>query len=351
MSRALGSLFLVGSLAACGGGTGTGTGTGPSGGGSAAVTAPTLSGDVASFARSRSFASTSRAARVSGGTADAFPETVQISAAPDGSGDLVVNFGSGDVRLQQQSSDDSIYLFDNGVISLAGRTALGQDAGILFLISQSANAQAGGFHAFGNETADVAALSGSAYYVGPSAYIATTTGGQVNGGSGGVVLEVDFDGNDVDGVLALQDTGGTNFTVGFENAPISGSGFSSQSLVTNGLSGTVASSELNGRFYGSGAGEAAGTFYMNIADGASASHVSGAFLGSQQSQAAVQALASGQGVSTQSGEQIVLGSGSVVGGSGSVYPNGASSYYNSNTNVSFGADGGGCYYVGDWSNC
>ena len=47
----------------------------------------------------------------------------------------------------------------------------------------------------------------------------------------------------------------------------------------------------------------------------------------------------------------MLGSSSVIGGSGSVYPNGASTYYNSNTDVSFGADGGGFHYVGDWLNC
>lgn len=348
-TRVIGGLSAVAFLTACGGGTGTvlGTSGGPTG---TTVTAPSLTGDVRQFARGQTFTSTAQVARVRGPVADSFTENVQIRAASDGTGDLIVNFGNGDVRLQQQSND-SIYLANQGTTSLAGRTALGEDAGILLLVSQSPNGQAGGFHAFGNETPNVTALSGSAYYVGPSAYVASTTGGAITAGSGGIVLEVDFDSEQVDGVLALQDTASNRFTVGFENAPITNQGFSSQSLVANGLNGTITNSDLKGQFYGSGAGEAAGTYAVTYIEGANTTNVSGAFLGTQQSEAAVQALAAGQSVNTSGGEQIVLGSGSVVGGSGSVYPNGASTYYNSNTDVSFGADGGGCYYVGDWSNC
>ena len=58
-----------------------------------------------------------------------------------------------------------------------------------------------------------------------------------------------------------------------------------------------------------------------------------------------------QGYYDENGSFHYFSGGFVMGGSGQVNPDGSSSYYNPNLGTSFGADGDGCYYVGDWSNC
>ena len=250
------------------------------------------------------------------------------------------------------------YLLSTSGGSIFAEAALGRDAGVVLFVAQGASVS-GGFAVVGRESADVASQTGRAIYLGPSAFLTVAETGAVTGGSGGFILEADFGTATVDGVIALATSNNSaQFRIGFENAPISGSRFTATNLQQNGLANTVVTaSNLDAAFYGSGAGEVGGTYALDLVSGGNQAWIAGAFLGNRQSftaadlAAAAAAAQSGQATINVGGETIVLGSGSVVGGSGSVYPSGASTYYNSNTGTSFGADGGGCYYVGDWSNC
>ena len=213
----------------------------------------------------------------------------------------------------------------------------------------------GGFLLIGDPSTDVGSETGPAIYLGPSAYLAVTDGGDVNGGSGGFLIAADFDNADVEGRVALTDgPTGTDFTIDFTGAPISGAGFSMANLQQTGLNGTVAASQLYADFYDPGATQVGGTYRLDLTSGAGSSVITGVLIGDRQDfdvDGLVAAAQSGQGAINVGGERIVLGSGSVIGGSGPVYPNGASTYYNSNTDVSLAADGGGGGYLGDWSNC
>lgn len=273
--------------------------------------------------------------------------------ATDGSADLILRIAGTDYRLAQDPNTGT-YLATTPALNLAVELAVSDEASLMLLVTEDSSAYFGSFHDFGNTISSTAPLSGTSYYIGPAAYVATITGVGGSAGSGGFVFETDFDAALVDGRIALQDLNGTGFNVDFEDAPIHATGFSTSNLQVGGLAGITVVGELQASFYGSDARQVAGTFALerdSDLNMSSDQFLSGGFLGNQQSPAAIEALLNGDPVQVSDGERIVLGSGSVVGGSGSVYPDGSSSYYNSNTGVSFGADGGGCYYVGDWSNC
>ena len=348
----LGPLAVV--LSGCGGSGGSG--------GPEVVTAslPLLQSDVAAFVGGQSFTSTARFLQVSGSTATAFPETIGVRAT--GGGNLILTIGGSDFTLTRDAATGRyVYTAPSGSVAIV-EAALSDHVGTLLLVVEDPGFPnptfSGGFLLVGNPSTDVGGQRGRAVYIGPSAYLAVTDGGEVNGGSGGFLFSADFDSRTVDGRIALRDAPtGTDFTLDFTGAPISGGGFATSNLQQSGLNGTVSASQLNAAFYGPGAAQVGGTYTMDLASGAGNTALAGVLLGNRQSfdlddlAAAAAAAQNGQSSINVGGETIVLGSGSVVGGSGSVYPGGASTYYNSNTGVSFGADGGGCYYVGDWSNC
>ena len=337
-------------LAGCGGGGGVGTETT-----TLRASLPELQNDLSQFAApGETFASTSRFVDTNGNVGNL---ALTLRPANDGSGNLILNAGGTDITLARDAASGRYISSGVGSATVA-EAVFGRDVGVVLLVeTQLAGADTGGFAVIGRQSVDVPGQRGKAVYLGPSAFLAVTQSGAVNGGSGGFILEADFDTRSVDGVIALTEAAtSTQFQIGFENAPISGGGFSTTNLQQSGLNGSVTASNLNAAFYGAGAGEVGGTYTMDLDTGGSASWIAGAFLGNRQdfdlqAVAAAAAAQGGTGSITVGGETIVLGSGSVIGGSGSVYPSGASTYYNSNTGVSFGADGGGCYYVGDWSNC
>ncbi|MDX8353591.1 transferrin-binding protein-like solute binding protein [Cognatiyoonia sp. IB215182] len=338
------ALLGVSCLAACGGGGG-GSDDSPA---AAQASIPLFTNDFQAFAGAQSFTTSAREVRTNGATVTL---DLTIRAANDGSGDIIITEGGNDFRLSQDPNTGT-YLFDNGTVALAAEAALSDHAGLMLIVADQNGVQGGSFHAFGDQIASTVPVTGTAYYIGPSAYVATLSSGGVTSGSGGFVFEANFDTNMVDGVIALQDASGTSFTLDFEDATVGAQGFTADNLRLNGLNATVTASGLQAGFFGDEAEQVAGSFDVDLTDSAGTQAlVAGGFLGDKQSPEAVAALASGQPVATSQGEQIVLGSGSLIGSSGSVYPDGSSSYYNSNTGVSFGADGGGCYYVGDWSNC
>jgi hypothetical protein len=271
--------------------------------------------------------------------------------AADGSGDL--------------SRGTNTYVFDSatGIYRTEGsdptsaRLALSRDVGlILFGGGQNGNGLVA-LGIFGRESTDVGVQGGKAIYMGPSAYLAVDNGtGAVTGGGGGFLLTADFDRAAVDGRIALSDASNPSgqFFLDISGAPISGNGFATTSLQASGLNGTVTGSALEATFYGAGAGQVGGVYKVDVSAGGGTAQLAGVLIGDRQGidlDALVTALQNGQAAIAVGGERIVLGSGTVVGGSGSVYPGGASSFYNATTGASFGADGGGCLFAGDWSNC
>lgn len=332
--------LLLTALAGCGG---SGTSSG-----STTLSVPELSSDFSSFAPGgQSFSSTARTVQVAGLAAGAGSQTIAVRAADDGSSDIILTADGTDIRLSPDPATGT-YLGQSNGQTIAAEAALSQHAGLLLLVEDGGFAQSGAFHVFGTESVDVGAQSGSAFYIGPSTYLATTEGGFVNAGAGGFVFEVSFDSAEVDGLFTLQDTTGTQFTLVFEDAAVTSTGFSSDTIVQQGLNGTLSGASLDATFYGPNAQQLGGTYSFDInSGGVQDAFFAGGFLGDRQSQAAIDALASGEPAQTSTGETIVLGPGGVVGGSGSVYPDGSSSYYNSTTDVSFGSDGSGCYYSGD----
>jgi len=336
--------FAMLSLAACGGGGGSSL---------PQATVPEFTSNLGASAGPAVNTHTEGGVGIQNGVAGGIGRNFTSQLANDGSGDIIISSGGLDYRLAQDPSSGT-YLFTSTDLDLAAEVAVSDEAGLLLLVVRDRNTLSGSFHDFGNAIGNTAPLSGSAYYIGPAAYVATIAGVGSTAGSGGFVFEANFDTAVVDGRIALQDLNGTRFNVDFEDATVGTTGFNATNLQVSGLTGITIASALDASFYGAGAEQVAGTFAINRdVDGNTVpdQFLSGGFLGNQQSQEAVAALLNGDPVQVAGGEQIVLGSGSVVGGSGSVYPDGSSSYYNSNTGVSFGADGGGCYYVGDWSNC
>ena len=317
------------------------------------ATLPELTNDFSAFAGGESFSGTGSLVQAESGTGAASTFDIAVRPADDGSGDIIVNVdGGNDIRLDRNAATGQ-YVFSDVTGTLFAESVMGEDVGTLLLVAEGGGTTSAGFLVVGRESVDVAAQSGKALYLGPSAFIAVSDTGALNGGGGGFVLEANFDTASVDGVIALTDSASsTQFQIGFENAPISGNGFSSASLQQTGLNGTVTASGLDAAFYGGSAAEVGGTYTMNLATGGNTTFLAGAMIGSRQSADIEDIVASSGGsVDIGGGESVVLGSGSLVGGSGSVYPDGSSSYYNSSTGVSYGADSSGCYYVGDWSNC
>jgi hypothetical protein len=324
---------------------------------------PEFSNDFAAFAAgSAGFSTTMVAVGSDGqsGSTGRIPVTVQPT--DDGSGDMVI-LVEGEAPIRLARTPEGQYALTTPDGSLFVDAALSRHAGSLVLVQQVGNEVLAGLAVLGRETTNTAGQRGQAIFLGPSSYIAVDDGGQILGGSGGFLMVADFDSAAVDGRLALNNpvNPSNQFFFDFRNAPISGNGFSSSNLTQTGLNGTVTASALDARFYGPEAAQVGGTYEVDIAGGGGTAAFRGVLIGDRQdfdvdalvaAAQAAQATPSSPPPSIAVGnERIVLGSGSVVGGSGSVYPGGASSYYNSNTGTSFGADGGGCYYVGDWSNC
>lgn len=293
-----------------------------------------------------------------------------VRSANDGSGNLILVNDAGETFTLRRGASGE-YSLNTGGTSLLVQGAFSDDVGALVLVqgTETGNRFSGvaGFGVIGRESTDVGRQRGNAIYVGPSAYfIVSNDTGDIGGGSGGFVLAADFDRAAVDGRIALTDSSSTQFLLDFRDAPITGNGFATSNLTQTGLNGTITSSRLSAKFYGGNAAQVGGIYGVDIAAGGGSGSASlrGVLVGNRQSfnvddliaAAAAEQAGGAQGGGGQASintgrERIVLGSGSVVGGSGSVYPGGASSYYNSNTGASFGADGSGCYYVGDWSNC
>lgn len=317
------------------------------------ATLPQLTGDVSTFAQSgETFSASTRIVRTSGTAGDVVQTTVAVRDAGDGSGDLILEDGGTDFRLVRNPNTGD-YTFSNGSLTYFARAALGQSSGAILILGQSGSTTAAGFIPVARPSADIAGQTGKAVYLGPSTYIAVSTvNGAATSGSGGIIMEADFDTATVDGAIALTDTASsTEFLIGFEDAAITGSGFSTTNLTQQGLAGNVTGSSLNATFAGSGAAEASGVYTMDVDFGSDQAALAGAFVAGRQAGDLADIAANGGAVALPGGEQIVLGSGSVIGGSGSVYPDGSSSYFNSNTGVNFGADGSGCFYVSGWSNC
>ena len=293
--------------------------------------------------------------------------TLTVRSANDGSGNLILVNDAGETFTLRRAASGE-YSLNTGGTNLSVQGAFSDDVGTFVLVQGTGTGDRfsgiAGFGVIGRESTDVGRQRGSAIYLGPSAYfIVSNDTGQIGGGSGGFLLSADFDRAAVDGRIALTDSSSTQFLLDFQDAPISGNGFSTSNLTQTGLNGTITSSRLTATFYGGNAAQVGGIYGVDIAAGGSSASLRGVLVGNRQefnvddliAAAAAQEGGSqaggGQPTISTGGERIVLGSGSVVGGSGSVFPSGASTYYNSNTGVSVGAAGGGCYYVGDWSNC
>lgn len=333
-------------LAGCSGGGDTGSGV-------FQASLLQLTDDFSQFASgSQTYSGTARFVQSDGSSGSSADIDIAVRSANDGSGDIIVNImGGADVRLSRDATSGQ-YLYTDTTGGLFAQAALGRDSGAILLVGEGGGLATAGFVVVGQPSGDVGVQSGKALYLGPSAFLAVSDNGAVNGGGGGFILEADFDTATVDGSIALTDTPtSTQFLIGFQDAPIAGNGFSTSTLTQSGLNGTVTASGLDATFYGTGAAEVGGTYTMDLVSGTTSTALAGAFVGGRQAGDLESVVASGGAVNVGGGESIVLGSGSVIGGSGSVYPDGSSSYYNSNTGVSFGADSGGCYYVGDWSNC
>lgn len=350
------SLLIV---AGCGGGA-TDT-TSPTQSTQFAATLPELSNVFAQFANgAEEYDANPRWLQSTGTSGDTAGIPVTIRSADDGSGDIIVNDGEFDYRLARDDSSGQ-YLLPTAVDALFGDTAgssifgeavLGDDVGVILIAEQAVDQDSAGFLLFGRESTDVGVQSGKALYLGPSAFLSVADNGAVNGGGGGFVMEADFGAATVDGVIALTDAvTSTEFQLGFEEAAIAGNGFSTTALQQSGLSGVIISSDLSATFYGDDAAEVGGSFDIDLVTGGTVTFLSGAMIGARQSGDLEDVAASGGSFDIGGGETVTLGSDALTGGSGSVYPDGSSSYFNSNTGASFGADASGCYYVGDWSNC
>lgn len=312
---------------------------------------PQLTDDFEAFAQGQTYSTTTRAVQTNGSSGGSIQVNLSIRPANDGSGDLILTDGGTDFRLQRNASTGE-YLYSDGSLVYFAQAALGEDAGAVLVFSQSLSSAAAAFVPVGRPSSDVGVQTGKAVYLGPSAFVAAFNNGATTSGTGGIVMEADFDSATVDGVIALTDvTQSTQFLLEFENAAISGNGFSSTNLTQQGLAASVNSSSLEATFNGAGAAEAGGVYTMDLVSGSAQAALAGAFVAGRQQGDLAAIAASGGTVALPGGEQIVLGSGSVIGGSGSVYPDGSSSYYNSNTGVNFGTDSNGCIYTSNWSNC
>ena len=249
-------------LAACGGG---GDGAGAGGGGGAqtfAASTPSLDNDARAFAAGRTYSSTSRFVQVSGRNAAAFDETVEMRT--DANGNLVLSINASDLTLIQDAAAGR-YVFDDGSgFAAIAEAALSDHVGTLLPVTDAQTGLdptfIGGFLLIGDPSTDVGSETGPAIYLRPSAHLAVTDGGDVNGDSCGFLIAADFENADVEGRIALNDgPTGTDFTIDFIGAPISGAGFSTANLQQTGLNGTVAASQLDADFYAPGRPRSAGS--------------------------------------------------------------------------------------------
>ena len=352
--RILNLLFVLPVVAACGGGGGGGGDDDEEAAAAFRASLPAFSSEMTTFAADgESFPVNVVIVNTDGtsGQVTGPNPNFTLVLRPGGSGELA--FGTGTFTYDP---DSGLYR-SNDIPPRFLSLALSRDAGVMIF----GGAQNGGGFAlagvFGRESPDVGVQTGTAVYIGPSAYLAVENAtGAVAGGSGGFLMTADFSRAAVDGRIALSDASDPSrqFFLDFTGAPISGVGFTASSLSATGLDGTVSRSGLEAKFYGAGAGQVAGVYTVDVTASDGSSQLAGVLLGDRQSfdADALAAVAQGGPASIDvNGGRIVLGSGSVFGGAGSIYPNDAEAYYEPGAGARFGADGAICLFSGGLLNC